>query len=82
MALCYIKATPTTKLYDRLLKTNWEDKMEREGEKWGGGGGVWRWASMSDHVGDGTWTITLILAILIGTLNALTSIVLYHLEWP
>ena len=24
----------------------------------GGGGGEWRWASMSDHVGDGTWTIT------------------------
>ena len=35
-------------------------KMEREGEK-GGREGEWRWASMSDHVGDGTWTITIVL---------------------
>ena len=27
--------------------------------RWGGGrGGGWRGASVSDHVGDGTWTIT------------------------
>ena len=35
--------------------------MEREGEKGRGGGGGGRgrrWASVSDHVGDGTWTIT------------------------
>ena len=31
------------------------------GEKGRGGGGWWRGASVSDHVGDGTWTITLSL---------------------
>ena len=38
------------------------------GEKGGGGGGgggeEWRGASVSDHVGDGTWTITYIIIIM------------------
>ena len=54
MALCYIKATPTTKVYDRPT----QNKTGRL--KWGGGekGTGWRGASVSDHVGEGTWTIT------------------------
>ena len=43
-------------------KQNRKVKMGGRGvggwEMGGGGGSGWRWASMSDHVGDGTWTIT------------------------
>ena len=60
--------------------------MEREGEK-GGGGEGWRWASMSDHVGDGTWTITftpwifsnVLIAVHIISQN-LISIHSYHID--
>ena len=62
MALYYIKATPITKLWHATHNKNRKVKMEREGEKGGIGFHLhlpkWRWASMSDHVGDGTWTIT------------------------
>ena len=45
MALCYIKATPTTKFYDRLIQNKtgrleWEGGRVRRG--WGRGGGTER----------------------------------------
>ena len=55
LAWPYIRSRPhLTRDYDRLHTPKWGG-----GEKGGGGGGEQKGASVHDHVGDGTWTITL-----------------------